>query len=79
MLLSVATRSLVSHKTVEPALAVLAQHFSPELCGVAVALVSGGASCAALASALAGRICDELDLSMSAADALHSHLVCITV
>ncbi len=74
LLLSLASRMVVGVKTAESAMTTLQRQYSSEVVNVVSALISGRRTIAQISALMVDRIQDELDLSLTAGDALHSHL-----
>jgi PAB-dependent poly(A)-specific ribonuclease subunit 3 len=73
LMLSLVSRSVVNSKNVDQAMSLLQQHFRPDLYQVISTLLAGK-PIAHVCHLISDRIQDELDSSMAATDALHSHL-----
>ena len=74
VVLSLATRAVISHKNTDEALMLVKQHYSADLLRIATGLLAGKANITQVCNALSDRIHDELDTALAASDALHSHL-----
>lgn len=74
LVLSLISRAVVTAKNSTEALAIAKQHYSIELQNAVITLISYKCSIHQVCSMVSERILDELDASMSTADALHSHL-----
>jgi PAB-dependent poly(A)-specific ribonuclease subunit 3 len=74
LVLSLMSRAVVTAKNSTEALAIAKQHYSIELQNAVITLVSYKCSIHQVCSMVSERIVDELDSSMTTADALHSHL-----
>jgi PAB-dependent poly(A)-specific ribonuclease subunit 3 len=76
LMLSLVNRALVNSKNTEDAIVLLKQHYSIDFQRVIGALLSGKLTVTQICNnpTVADRIHDELDTSMAATDALHSHL-----
>lgn len=73
LMLSLVSRSVVNSKNEAQAMSLLQQHFRPDLFQVISTLLVGK-PIATVIYDISDRIQDELDSSMAATDALHSHL-----
>eukprot|EP01036_Dinobryon_divergens_P034814 gene34814-45028_t len=74
VVLSVATRNIITAKNADEALAALKLHYSEELCGAVQALLGGQYSVSGILALVADRVAEELDTAMTSGDALHSNL-----
>ena len=74
LILSLATRSLINAKNAEQAMQMLQRSYSSDLRQLVGVLLQGNTTVVQLNHMLAPRMQDELDYSLAAADALHSHL-----
>ena len=74
VILALGIRSLVSPKIVELALSRMQQQYSTELIIIITSLLSGQGSASLHLREASEHLADELDLTLAAADALHSHL-----
>jgi PAB-dependent poly(A)-specific ribonuclease subunit 3 len=74
VILSVAAKAIITPKSLDTGLARLQANFSQELCGVVTLLIGGSQSVNQICEAMAGRICEELDVSMTAHDSFHLNL-----
>ena len=74
VILSLASRTTTGPKNAEAALQLLTRHFSADLQHVVATLCIGKTTAQQVSRMIADRIHDELDQSVAATDALHSHL-----
>jgi PAB-dependent poly(A)-specific ribonuclease subunit 3 len=74
VILSLATKVVVTQKTADMALKHLHQAFSQDIYRVVSAMISGKLNLTQISAMMLDKIQDELDLSMASSDALHSHL-----
>lgn len=74
VVLSLATRAVISGKNSNDALVMLKAHYSADILRVVTTLLSGQANVNQICAMCCDRIHDELDTAMASADALHSHL-----
>lgn len=75
IVLSVATRRLVTPKSVEAAMNHLQQNFSQDLCRTVAALLTGSRTIEQIMFLMmSDKLCDELDFALASSDALHLNL-----
>jgi PAB-dependent poly(A)-specific ribonuclease subunit 3 len=74
VLLSVAARTAIGPKSIEPGMAMLQQHYSQDLCQAMGGLLSGQRSAEQMCHLVYDKICDELDFALASSDALHLNL-----
>lgn len=74
LMVSIATRTNVTAKTVDQTRVVVQQHYSTDMCHVIDVLLSGKVSVVKICMMVSERVCDELDLGLASCDALHGHL-----
>lgn len=74
VILSLAARTTIGPKSVESGLGILQQNFSQELYLLINLMINGSRTAEQICGIMIGKICDELDYSMTTSDALHSNL-----
>jgi PAB-dependent poly(A)-specific ribonuclease subunit 3 len=74
VVLSLATKAVVTQKTADMALKHLHQTYSAELYRVVAAMVSGKLNLTQISAMMLDKLQDELDATLASTDALHSHL-----